>query len=64
MGFNKIILPEKKRLIEHLKDNGSSRFYLTYIHKMDSMIGPSDSTIFIKDFMEKYNQSDLKFFEI
>ena len=58
MSINKIYLPEVKVLKKYLKENGSERFYYTYIRKREAFIGDSNSVDFVDQFCKTYFKDD------
>ena len=64
MSFNKKYLPAKKELAAVLLKNGSSSFYRGFVKKVDAYIGPSESTSFIRDFVDKWTSTDEEFYSL
>ena len=59
MGFNKMFLPEEQELKDFLTEHGKQGFHDRWVlpfKKRDAIIGPSESIVFIKQFIEsEYN---------
>ncbi len=61
MGFNKLMLPDLDRLKEQLLKDGNEEFAKHWVRryaKSDAIIGPEDSSEFIKQFIEKEYESN------
>jgi len=63
MGFNKLFLPDLKDLKKSLLERGNEEFsnhWIRRYNKADAIIGPTESSEFIKQFINmKYNE-DIK----
>lgn len=64
MGFNKLYLPELDWLKQQLLEMGNEAFIQHWVRryaKSDAIIGPVDSSEFIKQFIEKeYESNDVE----
>lgn len=58
MSINRINLPEIEILKSYLKENGSERFYRSFIRKREAFIGSDASVDFIEKFCKEYFKDD------
>ena len=65
MSINRKYLPELDKLKTFLSENGSTRFFITYVKKSEVFIGSTDSMNFIRSFENRYrNSKNEEFYKI
>lgn len=61
MSISKLYLPELEVLVSYLTENGIEEFYNRYARRSDVTIGSTESTEFVRNFIEEYtNNKDAK----
>ena len=64
MSIKRIHLKNANELSESLQKQGSDNFYLNFVKGREAFIGSNASVTFIKNFIEKRENSDTIFYEI